>query len=711
MATTPTPQELAELIRLYQQVDGLTAQQAQNAAEFDKNIGNVAKQTRRLLSDLNATSDTFSSIASALKGSVQEFSKYNSFASSAKKSFSSLQSITSKLLNDQAGFGRLSEKEIKKLQDKIALETTNLTQLQNSVHLSDEQQAEVKGVVEAMARLSKLAQDRLELEQKINKATGITGNALKGLSKIPGLGGMLNTDQALEDMKEYADELNASGEDITSFGNKAKIAGKGLSTAFSGLKASLTDPVSIITFFVKQAFKANAEAVQLGKALGTAGEGFRETLSNIELANSNINVTTANLTKAFSQLSETTGFAYKFSADQLTTQIKLTEQIGLQADEAAQVQRLAVLNGKTSQATYDSFVKGLVAARNQLGVGINFKAVLAEAVKVTGQLAANLGYNPERISKAIVQAKALGMTLNQVSKSGESLLNFESSIESELKSELLTGKEMNLERARAAALQGDQITLAEELAKNIGSSADFTKMNVIQQKALAESVGMTADELAETLRKREEAIASGKSLAQVTEEEAKQALERQAAQDKFNKGIEKLTSLIGNLLAGPLGMFLDIVSDIFGVVTSIIAKIQELLGSGIAKTLIGAIGGFLVGGPVGALIGGIGGAASAAMADDMVGYGARTLITPNGNVALNNEDTVIAGTNLFKGDDTISMPKGKLKLGGNIDNTETNNLLKQLISTTKAGNEKEGIVMLEGNPVGRTLVQNSYKLA
>ena len=183
MATTPTPQELAELIRLYQQVDGLTAQQAQNAAEFDKNIGNVAKQTRRLLSDLNATSDTFSSIASTLKGSVQEFSKYNSFASSAKKSFSSLQSITSKLLNDQAGFGRLSEKEIKKLQDKIALETTNLTQLQNSVHLSEEQKDEVRGVVEAMTTLSKLAQDRLELEQKINKATGLTGNALKGLSK------------------------------------------------------------------------------------------------------------------------------------------------------------------------------------------------------------------------------------------------------------------------------------------------------------------------------------------------------------------------------------------------------------------------------------------------------------------------------------------------------------------------------------------------
>jgi len=706
-----TPQQLAELIRLYQQVDGLTASQAQNSAEVDKNVGNVLKQTKRLLDDLNATNDTFSSIAGALKGSVQEFSKYNSFASNTKKSFISLQSITAKLLSDQSGFNRLSEKEIISLQKKIALETTNLTLNKDSNQLTIEQKEETEKVIEAMVSLSKLAKDRLDREREINKATGLTGNALKGLSKIPGIGGMLKTDQAIESMREYADELKDGGNNINSFGNKAKIAGKGLSTAFSGVKASLTDPVSIITFFVAQAFKANSQAVALGKALGTAGDGFRETLSNIELANSNINVTTANLTKAFSELASSTGFAYKFSEDQLVTQIKLTEQVGLQAEEAAQIQRFGVLNNKTSQATYDSFIKGLVATRNQLKVGIDFKSVLAEASKVSGQLAANLGYNPEQISKAIVTAKAFGMTLDQVARSGESLLNFESSIENELKSELLTGKELNLENARMAALKGDQVTLAEELAKNVGSAAEFTKMNVIQQKSLAESVGMTADQLSETLRKREEAIASGKSLAQVTEEEAKQALERQSAQDKFNKGIEKLTSLIGNLLAGPLGVFLDVVSDIFSVVTGIVSKIQEFLGSGITKTLIGAIGGFAVGGPIGALIGGIGGAASAAMADDMVGYGARTLVTPQGNVALNNNDTVIAGTKLFRGDDVISYPKNALSLGGGSDNTETNNLLKQLIGTTKENNSKPGIVNMDGRTVGSTLVQGSYKLA
>ena len=170
------------------------------------------------------------------------------------------------------------------------------------------------------------------------------------------------------------------------------------------------------------------------------------------------------------------------------------------------------------------------------------------------------------------------MTLEQVAKSGESLLNFESSLESELKAELLTGKQLNLERARAAALAGDQITLAEELNKNIGTSADFTKMNVLQQRALAESVGMTTDELANTLRKREEAIASGKSLAQITEEEAAQALERQSIQDKFNAAVEKLQSLFGNLMAGPLGSFIDMLSGGLDIINKMITPLKIIGG-------------------------------------------------------------------------------------------------------------------------------------
>ena len=429
-----------------------------------------------------------------------------------------------------------------------------------------------KKILEDQKKEIAFLEENERIRKRIEKSTGLLGAFSKSLAKIPGIGQYLNADEAIAEMEKLAAEIEEAGGKATSFSNRLQIGLKGLSTLAKGFYENIKSPEAVFTFIVTKAFQANKQVVELGKSLGYGvgrADDFREKLVDIERASNNLNVNTTNLVEAFGQLAQATGLSYEFTADQLETQIKLTKQVGLQANEAAQIQRFAIVTGKTSEETYKSFVRGLTTARNQLRVGIDFKAALAEAAKVSGQLAANLGNNPETIAKAVVTAKAFGMTLEQVAAAGDKLLDFTSSIESELKAELLLGKEINLERARAAALAGDQVTLAEELSKNVGTAAEFTKLNRLQQNALAESVGMTSDALAETLRKREEAIASGKSLAQVTAEEAAEALERQTIQDKFNAAMLKLQDLIGNIVAGPLGSFIDILSGALNIVNKI----------------------------------------------------------------------------------------------------------------------------------------------
>ena len=77
---------------------------------------------------------------------------------------------------------------------------------------------------------------------------------------------------------------------------------------------------------------------------------------------------------------------------------------------------------------------------------------------------------------------------------------------------MLLGRDINLEKARLAALNGDQATLAKELRKEAGTFSDFTKMNVIQQEALAKAVGMQSDDLADILFKQEVQGKSAKDL-------------------------------------------------------------------------------------------------------------------------------------------------------------------------------------------------------
>jgi len=489
-----------------------------------------------------------------------------------------------------------------RIQQDIKSNQLNASALEKRSKKLEEEIAKQKNIAKATAETIKNGKETLKSQEKeitflkenerirkrIEKSTGLLGAMSKAASKLPGIGQYLNADEAIDEMEKLAAKIEEGGGKATSFGNRILIAKKGLNTLIKGAYENLKSPEAVFTFFLNAALTANDQAVKLGKSLGYGADradDFREKLAGIARSSTNINVTTANLVEAFGELSKATGFAYEFTADQLETQVKLTKQVGLTADEAAQVQRFAVLNNKTSEETYKSFLKGITAARNQLKVGIDFKATLAEASKVSGQLAAQLGNNPELIGKAVVSAKALGMTLEQVAKAGSTLLDFGTSIGNELEAELLTGKQLNLERARAAALAGDQITLAEELAKNMGTAAEFTKLNKLQQDSLAKSIGMSSDELAETLRKREEAIKSGKSLAQITEEEAKEALERQTIQEKFNQAILKLQDFFGNLVAGPIGQLLDSFTKIIGLVTDVLQPALNI----VFKPLIWAV--------------------------------------------------------------------------------------------------------------------------
>ena len=111
------------------------------------------------------------------------------------------------------------------------------------------------------------------------------------------------------------------------------------------------------------------------------------------------------------------------------------------------------------------------------------------------------------------------------------------------------------------------------------------------------------------------------------------------------------------------------------------------------------------------ILGGISGALGAITGDDIVGYGASTLITPQGAVALNNNDTVIAGTNLFKGDDVMSFPKGALNMGGGGE--EVVNAIKDL-KQTLINRPAQAFIQGENAFVSRVTtkgVQSTYKSA
>jgi hypothetical protein len=279
------------------------------------------------------------------------------------------------------------------------------------------------------------------------------------------------------------------------------------------------------------------------------------------------------------------------------------------------------------------------------------KAALVEAAKVSGQLAANLGYNPERIAAAVVQVKALGIGLEQAKNIGHKMLDFESSISNELEAQLITGENINLDEARILALKGDHVGVAKEITRQGITLDKFTRMNVIQQESIANALGMSADEMSDMLTKQKLALASGKSFAQITEEENKKAMERQNIEERFAATMDKIKSIVADLVAGPFGDLLDSLSMALTKVATLINMINRSgLGGLLLGATTGAAAGSLFGGigaVPGALIGGVIGLGAEHLNDAQMGEGPKVISTPQGTYKLNDQDSLVAGTNLF----------------------------------------------------------------
>ena len=198
-------------------------------------------------------------------------------------------------------------------------------------------------------------------------------------------------------------------------------------------------------------------------------------------------------------LNQSFGTTQRFSNETVRSFNKLVERLGFSTEEAAELVKISKLQGETTNQTLQSYEDEVLALKNQYGIAISSKEIFQEISKVSSATRLTLIGQNKSIGTAVFQAKRLGLELSKIENISSSLLDFESSISKELEAELLIGRDLNLERARQAALQGDFAAVAKEISKEAGSAAEFGKLNIIQQESLAAAVGMTRDELAKVV--------------------------------------------------------------------------------------------------------------------------------------------------------------------------------------------------------------------
>ena len=422
--------------------------------------------------------------------------------------------------------------------------------------------------------------NELKTREKINNKLGIFDNILKGIKDIPFIGELGLGEDLLENMQLAAQNgKSVIGAAFTTIGSAAREA---IGPAF-------------FTGVIAAAFQVSNSVRDIGRNLALSkneAKDFRNNLALTSAGSEDILVTTQGLIEANQTLNEVRGTGVKFTKEQLLDTNRLLKAEVLTVAAAGELSKIASVTGQGIREAYLNQIDGVLAAEQESGVRLDIKGTLEATNKISGQIRAQLGANPALIAESVAQAKALGMELEEVASAGKALLDFESSISNELEAELLIGKQLNLERARAAALTGDFETLTREINANVGDFYEFSKLNVLQQDALAKSVGMSTDQLSEQLLKKadlnklaQEARADGR-------DDIAANLEQLSAQDKFNASVTKLK-----------GVFTDIAS----ILTPIIDGVA-FLAAGLAESSVAAaiLGGVMAAFAVNSIIGAIG---------------------------------------------------------------------------------------------------------
>jgi hypothetical protein len=567
---------------------------ARNASEQEYVV--LLKSVKREFDDI---SSSLSSISSILADNVNELTRGREAINKTTAATRKLSNIASHLLSIRKGEASYDQKKLNSLKDE-AKKKIALLELQKQIGglSSDEQGILNENIAKSYEMLESFEKIK-KTHDETNKKLGAAIHLAKGLDKVLGnIGLNMGIADAVDETQRLAQEAASIGD--TGFKPMAtftKLIGNNLKEALTFTNL-LQSSILLLLAALKSVDDGAGEMAKKMNITYSKALEVRKELTGMANASYDVAVNTRALQETLLAVNDATGARVDLTERDLVLFTKLREQAGLTNQELYGIQQLATLTNKSFEQTNSELLGAAAKFSRIYKTSVNEKQILKDVSGASAALKLSLGGSVDRLAEAAVLSRKFGLSLEQTQKMAEGLLQFESSIENELSAELLLGKNLNFEKARLLALNNDTAGAAAEVAKQVGTSADFASMNAIQQEAIAKAAGLTREELAQSLIDREvlsklgvkdaknaqeaynelkkQGYSEAEIAAKIGDQKLSDMLKQQSIQEKFNQAVEKLKEIFINV-ANVLMPIFDIFSGIFLVVGPIVGLIGQLV--------------------------------------------------------------------------------------------------------------------------------------
>ena len=583
-----------------------------------KEIAEKQREQIRLQEEYNDAIKLSSSVAAGLQSDIKN--AVNTTAALTEKSKTYLNDLKSSL-SSLSSSEDISKKLVNIAEEKAKIQSNalNLTQTENDAILRQ---------LEAVERSLNVEEGRLVAIERVNEASkklaetmgGAFDGLVDGVRQIPVIGKALG---ALGDMgtKVLKQKLNNAAMTFTTKFSEGIRLNKGLMESLTGASATLgsslkflANPYVLVAAAVAAValagiyafYKMSAAAKQFREETGLLNSqtvGLEAQIGRVYSATAPLGASMEDVSKAASSFSNAFDGLQQPTDETVKSLVVMNKNFGVGFEEATKVNKVMQNLGGLSQSAA-GYMTMQVVKMSQLA-GVAPQKVMKDIADNSGLALKYFRGSPQQLAKSAVSLAQMGSSLESAAKSSESLLDFESSIANELQASAMLGADINLEKARAAAYNGDLYAQETAIMEQMMKVGDISRMGMYDKEALAKATGKEVEELINmqriqkqfgTLEKDKLAAAhayldSGKDLSKITEEDlaakGKELALQQEMQSEFDKSANALSAIGSEFMTAlmPIGKFL---MDVITVGISYLKGVWGPIAAGVNK-VIGAV--------------------------------------------------------------------------------------------------------------------------
>lgn len=599
-----------------------------------QNLEDAKRVFTQLKTEASAINSSLSFVAQSFRDSVAELSNQNTELGFTRNALRSISNVSNQILATRSLEGQIGDQELAKLEKRADLQFRSLQIAIDSGRLQGEALEEAQDAVNRQEEFFRATKQIREEQEEINRNSGV--RVFSGLEDIT---------QSIPGLRKFSGafkEAATAARQQANFNKSAKNDLSGSVTKISALRAGFRSlgpvlarslgPLALLSQLASVFLEIDKIAGNLAKSLGTSYKNSTLLLGSfnkIQATSDSIFVTTKNLAESFVAINESLGTNAELDADLLITQTELVKQAGYSVEAATQLSQLSLATGKSSEDITVEFLGQVRALNQQNDLAITEKKLLDDIGKISKATLATFADQTNELASAAFEARKLGLDLTQLEKIQSSLLDIERSLSAEFEAEVILSRQFNLERARAAALNNDLLTVAKELNAQQITLEYFGNINFLQQEAIAAQFGLQRDEMGQMLLESEAILKLSDQVGESLQErfnnlvategiEAARArlgksiltdqLASASVQERFTQSVEKLKEVFVDIatIVGPL---FSTIADLVSFTASLIGKVEgagNILGGAALGASIGSVipgVGTAIGGTIGTILG------------------------------------------------------------------------------------------------------------